>query len=69
MVGPIPALLILLSFVVVYFYPITRERHQEIRRMIKERNKAKKAEAAEAEAEAAGAGTGTDAVAGGLPAS
>ncbi len=40
MIGPFPALLLILSFVAVFFYPITRERHEEIRLEIAARNKA-----------------------------
>jgi Na+/melibiose symporter-like transporter len=39
MVGPFPAVLLLLSFVAVWFYPITRERHEEIRQEIAARSR------------------------------
>jgi GPH family glycoside/pentoside/hexuronide:cation symporter len=34
MVGPLPAALLLLSFVAVWFYPITKAKHEEIKREI-----------------------------------
>jgi len=40
MVGPLPAVLLLLSFVVVRFYPITRENHGRLREELAAREKA-----------------------------
>ncbi|MBI3360711.1 MAG: hypothetical protein HY023_06335 [Chloroflexi bacterium] len=31
LIGPVLALILLLSFIVVYLYPITKKRHEEIR--------------------------------------
>jgi GPH family glycoside/pentoside/hexuronide:cation symporter len=38
LIGPIPAVILLLSFIVVAFYPITREKHAEIRARLAARN-------------------------------
>jgi GPH family glycoside/pentoside/hexuronide:cation symporter len=34
MIGPLPAFVLLLSFVAVWFYPITKQKHEEIKREI-----------------------------------
>ena len=36
-IGPIPAVILLVSLVVAYFYPITRQRHARIVRMLERR--------------------------------
>ena len=36
-IGPVSALILLLSFIAVYFYPITRQKHAEIRAQIEKR--------------------------------
>jgi GPH family glycoside/pentoside/hexuronide:cation symporter len=35
--GPVGALLLISAIVVAYFYPLTRERHARIRRLLKQR--------------------------------
>jgi len=40
LVGPVGAAILLLSFIAVYFYPITKAKHAEIQRLLKERRAA-----------------------------
>jgi GPH family glycoside/pentoside/hexuronide:cation symporter len=40
LMGPVPALFLLLAIFFAYLYPITREKHEEIRRQLDARRKA-----------------------------
>jgi len=42
-IGPVSAVVVLLSFVAVYFYPLTREKHAQVRAEL-EKRRAQKSE-------------------------